>query len=76
MTDSQMGFLYFFMALLVLLMFAFLESLQRPEPVTKQQLADRLCQEIYGPQTGATWDTGTLMCQTARGEIIEVRSKQ
>lgn len=73
LNDSQLGYLYALMALFVVLMFVFLESLQRPEPVTKQELADRLCQEIYGPQTGATWDTGTFMCQTARGDIIEVK---
>jgi hypothetical protein len=73
MNDSQLGYLYAIMALFVVLMFVFLESLQRPEPVTEQQLADRLCQEIYGPQTGATWVDGKLMCETVRGEVIEVR---
>jgi hypothetical protein len=43
------------------------------KPMDAQAYADKLCQELYGPQTGATWEKGTLMCESARGEIIEVR---
>jgi hypothetical protein len=48
------------------------ESLIR-KPMDTQAYADKLCQELYGPQVGATWEKGTLMCETVRGEIIEVR---
>jgi hypothetical protein len=43
------------------------------KPTNAQEYADKLCQELYGPQVGATWEKGTLMCETARGEIIDVR---
>jgi hypothetical protein len=43
------------------------------KPMDAQEYADKLCQELYGPQTGATWEKGRLMCETVRGEIIEVR---
>jgi hypothetical protein len=76
LNDSQLGYLYAIMALFVVLMFVLLESLRRPEPVTKQQMADRICQELYGPQTGATWVEGALKCQTARGEVLEMRKWQ
>ena len=76
LNDSQLGYLYALMAFFVVLMFVFLENLQRPEPVTKQQLADRICQEMYGPQTGATWVDGVMKCQTARGDVVEMRKWQ
>ena len=44
-----------------------------PPPVTAQQLADKLCQELYGPQVGATWVEDKLMCESVRGELIEIR---
>jgi hypothetical protein len=72
MTDKQLGVLYFIMGILFLGVFVALEELL-VKPTSAQEYADKLCQEIYGPQTGATWETGALMCQTARGEIIEVR---
>jgi hypothetical protein len=43
------------------------------KPMDAQEYADQLCKELYGPQTGATWEKGTLMCESARGEIIELR---
>jgi hypothetical protein len=75
MNDGQLGFLYVFCAMLAVMVFVALEEMM-VKPMGAQEYADKLCQEIYGPQTGATWETGALMCQTARGEIIEVRSPQ
>jgi hypothetical protein len=43
------------------------------KPMDAQAYADRLCQELYGPQTGAIWVDGRMMCETVRGEVIEVR---
>ena len=72
MSDRQMGFMYVFVGLLATLVFVGLEAIL-VKPTTAEQYADKLCQELYGPQVGATWEKGTLMCESARGEIIEVR---
>ena len=72
MSDKQMGTLYFVMGIIFLGFFVALEDMLS-KPMDAQAYADKLCQELYGPQTGATWEKGTLMCETARGEIIEVR---
>jgi hypothetical protein len=72
MSDSQMGLMYAFIGLLAVLVFAGLEAVLN-KPTTAEQYANQLCKELYGPQTGATWEKGTLMCESARGEIIEVR---
>jgi hypothetical protein len=67
-----MGFMYVFIALLATLVFVLLEAMLA-NPIGAEGYADQLCKELYGPQTGATWEKGTLMCETAKGEIIEVR---
>jgi hypothetical protein len=73
MTDSQLGFLYALVGLMALIVFVALESVIRPEPTSAQEYADRLCQELYGPQTQATWVADRLMCETARGEILPTK---
>lgn len=45
------------------------------KPMSAEQYADRLCQELYGPQTGHKWVDASLMCETARGEYIELKKK-
>ena len=47
--------------------------LDEPKVLTAEQHADKLCQELYGPQTGHKWVDASLMCETVRGEIIAVR---
>ena len=47
--------------------------LDEPKVLTVEQYADRLCQELYGPQVGHIWVDAALQCQTVRGEIVEVR---
>jgi hypothetical protein len=75
MNDKQLGVLYFVMGILFLGVFVALEELL-VKPTNAQEYADKLCQEIYGPQTGATWVEGALKCQTARGEVLEMRKWQ
>jgi hypothetical protein len=72
MNDKQMGVLYFVMGIVFLGIFVALDDMLK-KPTNAQEYADKLCQELYGPQVGATWEKGTLMCESARGEIIEVR---
>jgi hypothetical protein len=72
MSSKQMGALYFVMGIIFLGFFVAVDDMLK-KPTTAEQYADKLCQELYGPQTGATWEKGTLMCESARGEIIEVR---
>ena len=43
------------------------------KPMSAEQYADKLCQELYGPQVGAVWIDASLRCESVRGEIIEVR---
>jgi len=72
MSDRQMGFMYVFVGLLATLVFVMLEAILA-QPVGAEEYADKLCQELYGPQTGAVWVDGRLKCETVRGEVIEVR---
>ena len=72
MHSKSMAILYFWVILMFVGLFALFEAWHRPPPITAQQLADRLCQELYGPQTGAIWTEG-MQCQTVRGEILPVR---
>jgi hypothetical protein len=71
MNDKQLGFMYAFCAMLAVLVYVAVEMTDKS--TSAEHYADKLCSELYGPQVGATWETGALMCQTARGEIIEVR---
>jgi hypothetical protein len=72
MNDKQLGFMYAFCAMLAVLVYVAVEMTDKP--TSAEHYADKLCSELYGPQVGATWEKGTLMCESARGEIIEVRS--
>ena len=72
--DSNQGFMYIVILFFVVFMFIYIDGQHKPAPVTAQQLADRLCQELYGPQTGAIWVEGEMKCQTVRGDILNVRS--
>jgi hypothetical protein len=72
MTDKQLGILYGIMFLMAVVVGVTLEALLN-KPTSAEGYANALCQELYGPQTGATWEKGTLMCESVRGEIIEVR---
>lgn len=42
-------------------------------PMTALEHANKLCQEVHGPQTQAQWSGETLVCETVRGEIIPLR---
>ena len=43
------------------------------KPMSAQQYADKLCQELYGPQTGHKWVDDSLMCETVRGEVLAIK---
>jgi hypothetical protein len=72
MSTKQMGILYFVMGIIFLGFFVAVEDMLN-KPTSAEGYANQLCKELYGPQVGATWEKGTLMCESARGEIIEVR---
>jgi len=72
MTDKQLGIFYFVFLGIVISVATLAHGILH-KPMDAQAYADKLCQELYGPQTGATWEKGTLMCESVRGEIIEVR---
>lgn len=72
MTDKQMGTLYGVVFLMAVIVGVTLEALLS-KPTSAEEYANALCKELYGAQTGATWEKGTLMCESARGEVIEVR---
>ena len=72
MSDKQLGTLYAVFAVLFVVS-AILVDQAIDKPMDAQTYADKLCQELYGPQVGATWEKGTLMCESARGEILQLR---
>ena len=73
MTHKQLGVLYFVMGILFLGVFVALEELL-VKPTSAQEYAQALCKELYGPQTGAVWIEDSLKCESARGEIVEIRN--
>jgi hypothetical protein len=72
MTDGQMGWLYFFMLMLALLI-AVLFRYFTHVPTTALEHANKYCQELYGPQTGAHWADDQMACITVRGEIVPAK---
>ena len=72
MSDKQLGTFY---TIVLTLWLASILGLSHylDQPMSAEQYADKLCQELYGPQTGHVWVDATLQCQTVRGEIVEVR---
>jgi hypothetical protein len=76
MNDKQLGVLYTIVLtiwLVVILSMSYL--LDESKTMTSEDYADKLCQELYGPQTGHKWVDASLMCETARGEIHAMRQK-
>lgn len=72
MTDGQMGWLYFFMlmlALLIVVLFNYFTS----KPMSAEQYASKFCQELYGPQSAAHWAGDRMMCITQRGEVLPAK---
>jgi hypothetical protein len=72
MTDKQLAILYTLVLVLWIGSFAVLHHLAAP-PISAQQHADQVCQESYGPQTGAHWVSDQLMCITVRGEVLPLK---
>jgi hypothetical protein len=72
MDDKQLAVLYTIVLVLWVGTFVLMHHLGKA-PTETENYADRLCQELYGPQTGAHWQDNTLMCQTVRGEILPLR---
>jgi hypothetical protein len=72
MSDGQLGFSYalvLFFGIIVGGAFQVTVDI----PMDAQQHADKMCQELYGPQVGAKWVDGQIMCETVRGEIVPVK---
>jgi hypothetical protein len=72
LNDKQLAVLYTVMLVLWVGTFVLLDQLSKV-PIETEDYADRLCQELYGPQTGAYWKDSNLMCQTARGDMLPLR---
>jgi hypothetical protein len=72
MGDKQLLVLYAIMLALWAGTFALLHHLGKP-PTSTEQYADKICQDLYGPQTGHKWIDGKLKCETVRGEILQLR---
>jgi hypothetical protein len=72
LSDGQLGWLYFFMlmlALLVVVLFNYFTS----KPMSAEQYASKFCQELYGPQSAAHWAGDRMMCLTQRGEVLPAK---
>jgi hypothetical protein len=72
MTDGQMGWLYFFMLMLALLIVVLFKH-YTAKPTSAIDYANKYCQELYGPQTGAHWADDQMACITVRGEIVPAK---
>jgi hypothetical protein len=74
MTTKQMSVIYSVM-LTVFFVLVLGASHVLDKPMSTEDYADRLCQEMYGPQTGHKWVEGSLFCETARGELLKIRKQ-
>lgn len=72
MTDKQLGVLYTIMLTLLFTVILGMSHLL-DKPMSAEDYADKLCQELYGPQVGHKWVDASLMCETARGEYISIK---
>ena len=71
---SNIGFFYTLcLAAFLALALAASHLLDDTPPSSLEGYADRLCQELYGPQVGHKWVDRALHCETVRGEVVEVR---
>lgn len=74
MTTKQMSVIYSVM-LTVFFVLVLGASHLLDKPMSTEDYADKLCQEMYGPQTAHKWVEGSLFCETARGELMEIKKK-
>jgi hypothetical protein len=72
MNDRQLGVLYA-ITLTIWLCLALGLSHLLDVPMSAEQYADKLCKELYGPQTGHKWVDASLRCETVRGEVLAIR---
>jgi len=72
MNDKQLGLIY---TIMITFWLASMLGLSHylDKPMSAERYADKLCQELYGPQTGHKWVDATLMCETVRGEMLAIR---
>jgi hypothetical protein len=73
MDDKQLGVLYTIMLTIWMVAVLGLSHYLDGKPMTAEDYADKLCQELYGPQTGHKWVDASLRCETVRGEVLSVR---
>jgi Na+-transporting methylmalonyl-CoA/oxaloacetate decarboxylase gamma subunit len=73
MTDKQLGVLYTIVLTLLLTVILGMSHLL-DKSMSAEDHADKLCQELYGPQVGHKWVDATLMCETVRGEVLAIRN--
>jgi hypothetical protein len=72
MTDKQLGIIY---TVMITIWLASMLGLAHylDKPMSAEDYANKLCQEIYGPQTTAHWAGDRMMCITQKGEILPVK---
>jgi hypothetical protein len=74
MNDKQLGIIY---TVMITIWLASMLGLAHylDKPMSAEDYADKLCQELYGPQVGHKWVDASLMCETVRGEVFAIRNK-
>jgi hypothetical protein len=72
MTDKQLGRVY---TVTIAIWLASMLGLSHylDKPMSAEQYADKLCQELYGTQAAAYWSGDRMMCITQRGEILPAK---
>ena len=71
-SDGQLGWLYFFMLMLALLVVVLFKHFT-DKPTSAIEHANGFCQATYGPQAAAHWAGDRLMCITQRGEVLPAK---
>lgn len=74
MNDKQLGILYTVMLTIWLVMVLGLSHLlDNSKPLSFEEHADKVCQDLYGPQAGHKWVDVAMMCETVRGDVVGAR---
>jgi protein tyrosine phosphatase len=72
LSTGQLMVLYFCAGVILTGFFVVLDDILT-KPMSAEQHANKFCQELYGPQTGAHWTDDRMMCQTVRGEMLPAK---
>lgn len=64
---------YYTLVILCFFISTFLLGQWLDREIAPDEHANKVCQHLYGPQTGAAWQNDLMVCETVRGEILPLK---